>query len=178
MSAVSVGFLWLLHGVLFHGVQLVNGSKRILRKHRVLLLMLLLTARELVLTWSPAVFCHPSRSCGPNRSSTYPNVRQCFAITVLLSGLVPRSATLSSLLTLRTRNLLDLNSSCIHKYAHPCASFCQSLVCGGCVRWPSQQSPTPTSSRNPDPSTRTQFLLTQTLPMLQHTALLLRCFLQ
>ena len=34
------------------------------------------------------------------------------------------------------------------------------------------------SSRNPDPSTTTQFLSTQTLPMLPHTALPLHCFLQ
>ena len=36
---------------------------------------------------------------------TYPIVRQCFAITALLSGFVPRSAMLSSLLTLRTFSL-------------------------------------------------------------------------
>ena len=39
---------------------------------------------------------------------------QCVAITALLSGFVTRSATFSSL---RTRSLLDLTSSCIHKYA-------------------------------------------------------------
>ena len=43
--------------------------------------------------------------------------RQRFAITALLIGLVSRPAKCSSLLTLRTRNLLDLTSSCIHRYA-------------------------------------------------------------
>ena len=47
----------------------------------------------------------------------YPIVAQCFAITTLLKGFVPRSAMLSSLLTLRTCSLRDLISSCIHKYA-------------------------------------------------------------
>ena len=55
---------------------------------------------------------------------TYPSARQCFAITALLSVFVPRSATLSSLLTLCTRSLWDLTSSCIHKYATSmCFSF-------------------------------------------------------
>ena len=54
----------------------------------------------------------------------YPIVRQCFAITALLSGFIPKSATFSSPLTLRTRNLCDLISSCTHKYATSlCFSF-------------------------------------------------------
>ena len=53
----------------------------------------------------------------PASMFTYPNVRQCFAITALLSGFVPRSATFSSLMTLCTRNLCDLISSCTHNYA-------------------------------------------------------------
>ena len=56
---------------------------------------------------------------------------------------------------------------------HQCASIYQVLVCGGCVRRPSRQWPTLASSRHPNPSTTTQFLQTQTLPMLQHAALLL-----
>ena len=60
---------------------------------------------------------------------TYSSVRQCFAITALPNGLVPRSATCSSLLTLRTRNLLDLISSCIHKYA-PLICFQVSVFSG------------------------------------------------
>ena len=47
-------------------------------------------------------------------------MRQCFAITTFLSGLVPRSATFSSRLT----NLLDLTSSCTHKDA---TSMCFNL---------------------------------------------------
>ena len=49
--------------------------------------------------------------------ATYTSVRQCFAITVVLSGFIPRSATFSSLLTLRTRRLCDRISSCTHKYS-------------------------------------------------------------
>ena len=52
------------------------------------------------------------------------DITQCFAITALLSGLVTRSATFSSLWTLRTPSLLDLTSSCIHKYA---TSMCFNL---------------------------------------------------
>ena len=68
---------------------------------------------------------------------TYSNVRQCFAITVLLSGFVPKSATFSSLLTLRTRSLWDLISSCTHKYATSmCSSFpipVENALSGLCV---------------------------------------------
>ena len=135
-----------------------------------LLLLLLLAA---VWTWSPADWC-----CKLTAEPRSQNIATCFAITALLSGLVPRSAPFSSLLTLRTRSLLDLTSSCVHKYATSMCLICHFLVCGGCVRWPSHQWPTLASSRNPDSSPTTQFLSIQTLLMLQHTALLLRYFLQ
>ena len=45
---------------------------------------------------------------------TYTSARQCFAMTALPNGLVPRSATL---VILRTRYLFVLISSCIHEYA-------------------------------------------------------------
>ena len=51
-------------------------------------------------------------------------------------------------------------------------------VGGGCVRWPSQHWPALAPSHNPDSSTTTQILSTQTHPLLQHETLLLRCFLQ
>ena len=77
-------------------------------------------------TWSPAACCcelttePKKKNIAATCSSsifTYPNVRQCFAITVLLSSFVSKSATFSSLLTLRTRSLWDLISSCTHNYA-------------------------------------------------------------
>ena len=37
---LSVELLWLLHGVLFHGIPNVMAPKHILRKRRVLLLLL------------------------------------------------------------------------------------------------------------------------------------------
>ena len=94
---------------------------------------------------------------------------------LLLSGLVRRSAAFFSLLTLRTPNLLDPISSCNHKYA---TSMCFILPIPCLWRMCSVAfAPMANTSRNPDPSTTTQFLLSQTLPMLQHTALLQRCFL-
>ena len=76
-------------------------------------------------TWSPAA-CRCELTAEPksqniatvvihlkhfhHRMFTCPNVRQCFAITALLSGFVPQSATCSSLLTQCTRNLCDLIS--------------------------------------------------------------------
>ena len=107
-------------------------SRRPLLLLRILQLLLLLrvspAAGRCELTAEPksqniATTCHP---LSPFSSSmfAYPNVRQCFAITVLLSGFVSKSATFSSLLTLRTRSLWDLISSCTHKYATPmCFNF-------------------------------------------------------
>ena len=58
----------------------------------------------------------------------YSNVMECFEITALVSALVPRSATF---LTLSTLNILDLTSSCIHRYA---SSLCLQ-VCDKSIRW-------------------------------------------
>ena len=110
-------------------------------------LLLLLVLCEFSLTWSPAVFCvltvlTPVRNIWIEPKSqdiatpctlhlpfssamlTHTSAKQCLAITPLLSGLVPKSATFSSLLTLRTHKLLNLISSCIHKYA---TSLCFNL---------------------------------------------------
>ena len=61
--------------------------------------------------------CYHSLQTFPGTIFTNRRVRQCFAITALLSGFVPKSATFSSLLTLCTCNLCDLISPCTHKYA-------------------------------------------------------------
>ena len=109
---------------------------------------------------------------------TYPSVRQCFAITALLSAFVPKSATFSPLLILRTRSLWDVTSSSPTGMPHLFAPACRILACGECFQWLSRQWPALDSSETPDLSTTTRFLLIRTLPMLLRVALPLRCYLR
>ena len=89
---------------------------------------------------------------------TYPNVRQCFAVTALLSGFVPKSATFSSLLILCTFIL------------HPQVRHIYVLQLH-CVLWPLHQCSTLASLQNPNRASCFGLPLLPTLPMLLHTVL-------
>ena len=138
------------------------ASKSILRKRRVLLLLpllLLLTARELVLTWSPAVFF--ALAVLPpftimwieSKSQTSPRLAACtkhfLRVHIFECGAVFRNHCFGErfgpeichvFLTLDSAHykLLDLTSSCIHKYATsmcfnqplPCLWRMCSVACG------------------------------------------------
>ena len=105
---------------------------------------------------------------------THSNVMDCFEITALLSAVVPKSATCSSLLTLRT--LICLESQ---NLPHMWVSTGQFTVCGERVWWLLRQWPDIgfiTYSKSH--TTTTPSLLTQMRPTLLHTSLTLRGFSQ
>ena len=104
--------------------------------------------------------CHPSRTSGPEpvsqniatsrsasspySSLTYTNVMECFKITALMSASVPRSATFSSLLTLRPLDPVGsdfvLSPQICHIYVFPTTNLLSldSVFCGFYVdgqRW-------------------------------------------
>ena len=78
------------------------------------------TRQHVELNQSPKTSPRPigASSTLPSAILSYTHVMERCEITALLSALVPRSATFSSLLTLRTLNLLDLTSSCIQDMPH------------------------------------------------------------
>ena len=177
------------------------ASKPILRDRRMLRLLLplplFLTAREFVLTRSPTVFCAlpvmVSRHGRVDRTEVpkHHHVLK-FALTIFFGHVcisqyeaVSRTHCIAErfgsqichgFLTLDSSHSQPLGSDftlhaqVCHINVHQSTRYLS--VDERCDQWPSYQWPTLASSRNPDPST------TKTLPMLQHTALLLRCFLQ
>ena len=106
---------------------------------------------------------------------TYPSVEQCFEKYRVAERLVPRSATCTSLSTLRTPNIIPHIAS-INK-PHTYVLIVHFLVYGRNVWWPSHRRPALVSSRNTGHTTTTRPLLTQTLPKQLHTILLLRWLL-
>ena len=107
---------------------------------------------------------------------TSPIVVECCATIDSLGALVPRSATFSSLLTLPTLNLMDLNSSCLHNCA-TCSCFqrpmprlwrmCSVALCINSQHWFHHVSEITQQRHYP--------FLTRTLPTLLRTILTPRC---